>query len=128
MAKQSEKESGRAVAKEACDVIDISRGLDKKNETKRVGIASAVDLRRPKMKWQRRSSGPRACYRHKLVLGASRKRKNTKTMTKQSEKERDRAVAKETCDAIDILRCFDKKNETKRVGIASAVDLRRPKT
>ena len=71
MANQSEKESRKAVAKETCAAIDISRDLDKKNEKKRVGIACAVDLRRPKIKWRRRT-GSGACYLNDLVLGASR--------------------------------------------------------
>lgn len=61
--------------------MDISRWFDKRNETKRAGIASSVDLCRPKTRWQRRN-GPGACYLNELVrLGAPKERQNKKKNT-----------------------------------------------
>ena len=50
------------------------------------------------------------------------------TMATENGMNKIRVVAKDADDDLDISRCFVQKNETKRAEIASAVDLRRPKT
>jgi len=105
MATEKETKNFSVVAKESGDAIDISRCFDKKNETKRAGIASAVDLRRPKTRWRQRNGD-----------------NHWMTMAKEKEEENSSVVAKESGDAIDISRWFDKRNEKQQLCLVSLED------
>ena len=82
-----------------------------------MGIACAVDLRRPKIKWRRRT-GSGACYLNDLGLGASRERQNEK---------KNITVAQLAGTANAKSRTFNEQTEQRRVADASSADLRLPK-
>ena len=82
-----------------------------------MGIACAVDLRRPKIKWRRRT-GSGACYLNDLGLGASRERQN---------KKKNITVAQLAGTANVKPRTLNEQSEQRRVADASSADLRLPK-